>query len=182
MARAFKCKTCNRQFPLFQSLGGHRARHKKLAAPGGRRRWQRRILPSGRRSLQAEGVRVRGLRPRVRHRAGLVVRSHEAARGGGRRLRRRNQTWWNCMVAEKKASRKRKMTLDLEMAVGRALEKGIIWWQRVKCCASSIHGDVDLLSFITLPLLAPLLPFFPSSPQFLQPRSVKKTTLASCDF
>ncbi|KAI4334497.1 hypothetical protein L6164_019180 [Bauhinia variegata] len=25
----FKCKTCNRQFPSFQALGGHRASHKK---------------------------------------------------------------------------------------------------------------------------------------------------------
>ncbi|KAK9186898.1 hypothetical protein WN944_018287 [Citrus x changshan-huyou] len=27
--RAFECKTCNRQFPSFQALGGHRASHKK---------------------------------------------------------------------------------------------------------------------------------------------------------
>ncbi|XP_040992879.1 zinc finger protein ZAT11-like [Juglans microcarpa x Juglans regia] len=26
---AFVCKTCNRQFPSFQALGGHRASHKK---------------------------------------------------------------------------------------------------------------------------------------------------------
>ncbi|CAL9198673.1 zinc finger protein ZAT12-like [Musa acuminata AAA Group] len=29
-ARVFECKTCNRQFPSFQALGGHRASHKKL--------------------------------------------------------------------------------------------------------------------------------------------------------
>jgi hypothetical protein len=28
-ARAFVCKTCDRQFPSFQALGGHRASHKK---------------------------------------------------------------------------------------------------------------------------------------------------------
>ncbi|KAK7270078.1 hypothetical protein RIF29_22975 [Crotalaria pallida] len=28
--RVFECKTCNRQFPSFQALGGHRASHKKL--------------------------------------------------------------------------------------------------------------------------------------------------------
>jgi hypothetical protein len=28
--RAFVCKTCNRVFPSFQALGGHRASHKKL--------------------------------------------------------------------------------------------------------------------------------------------------------
>ncbi|KAM3229384.1 hypothetical protein ACQJBY_060315 [Aegilops geniculata] len=27
--RAFECKTCNRRFPSFQALGGHRASHKK---------------------------------------------------------------------------------------------------------------------------------------------------------
>ncbi|PON38659.1 TFIIH C1-like domain containing protein [Trema orientale] len=27
--RVFACKTCNRQFPSFQALGGHRASHKK---------------------------------------------------------------------------------------------------------------------------------------------------------
>lgn len=27
--RAFVCKTCDRQFPSFQALGGHRASHKK---------------------------------------------------------------------------------------------------------------------------------------------------------
>jgi hypothetical protein len=27
--KAFECKTCNRRFPSFQALGGHRASHKK---------------------------------------------------------------------------------------------------------------------------------------------------------
>ncbi|CAI0443066.1 unnamed protein product [Linum tenue] len=35
-SRVFECKTCNRQFPSFQALGGHRASHKKRspASPG----------------------------------------------------------------------------------------------------------------------------------------------------
>lgn len=33
-ARVFECKTCNRQFPSFQALGGHRASHKKLKLAG----------------------------------------------------------------------------------------------------------------------------------------------------
>ena len=28
-SRVFECKTCNRKFPSFQALGGHRASHKK---------------------------------------------------------------------------------------------------------------------------------------------------------
>ncbi|XP_057483041.1 LOW QUALITY PROTEIN: zinc finger protein ZAT7-like [Actinidia eriantha] len=31
--RVFTCKTCNREFPSFQALGGHRASHKKLRPP-----------------------------------------------------------------------------------------------------------------------------------------------------
>ncbi|CAN6704996.1 unnamed protein product [Malus baccata var. baccata] len=36
-SRVFECKTCNRQFPSFQALGGHRASHKKprLTGPSG---------------------------------------------------------------------------------------------------------------------------------------------------
>ncbi|KAF2295994.1 hypothetical protein GH714_035592 [Hevea brasiliensis] len=36
-SRVFECKTCNRQFPSFQALGGHRASHKKprLMGAGG---------------------------------------------------------------------------------------------------------------------------------------------------
>lgn len=33
-ARVFECKTCNRQFPSFQALGGHRASHKKPKLTG----------------------------------------------------------------------------------------------------------------------------------------------------
>ncbi|OAY46042.1 zinc finger protein ZAT12 [Manihot esculenta] len=34
-SRVFECKTCNRQFPSFQALGGHRASHKKPRLNGG---------------------------------------------------------------------------------------------------------------------------------------------------
>ena len=34
-SRVFECKTCNRQFPSFQALGGHRASHKKPRLMGG---------------------------------------------------------------------------------------------------------------------------------------------------
>ncbi|WOL04675.1 zinc finger protein ZAT12-like [Canna indica] len=32
--RVFECKTCNRRFPSFQALGGHRASHKKPRLAG----------------------------------------------------------------------------------------------------------------------------------------------------
>ncbi|RWV79720.1 hypothetical protein GW17_00059096 [Ensete ventricosum] len=32
--RVFECKTCNRRFPSFQALGGHRASHKKPRVAG----------------------------------------------------------------------------------------------------------------------------------------------------
>ncbi|CAH1438534.1 unnamed protein product [Lactuca virosa] len=32
--KVFECKTCNRQFPSFQALGGHRASHKKPRLDG----------------------------------------------------------------------------------------------------------------------------------------------------
>ena len=34
-SRVFECKTCNKQFPSFQALGGHRASHKKPRLMGG---------------------------------------------------------------------------------------------------------------------------------------------------
>ena len=34
VARVFECKTCKRQFPSFQALGGHRASHKKPRVVG----------------------------------------------------------------------------------------------------------------------------------------------------
>ncbi|KAJ3685646.1 hypothetical protein LUZ61_014810 [Rhynchospora tenuis] len=32
--KVFECKTCKKQFPSFQALGGHRASHKKPQTPG----------------------------------------------------------------------------------------------------------------------------------------------------
>lgn len=34
-SRVFECKTCNRQFPSFQALGGHRASHKRSRVMAG---------------------------------------------------------------------------------------------------------------------------------------------------
>ncbi|KAF6164392.1 hypothetical protein GIB67_037549 [Kingdonia uniflora] len=35
LSQLFECKTCNRKFPSFQALGGHRASHKKSRLMGG---------------------------------------------------------------------------------------------------------------------------------------------------
>ncbi|RZS04600.1 hypothetical protein BHM03_00034957 [Ensete ventricosum] len=69
--RVFECRTCNRQFPSFQALGGHRASHKKPRLDGhGQAQAKRRVHEC-----------------RVRHRTG-PGRPHEAAQGhDNRRLR-----------------------------------------------------------------------------------------------
>ncbi|KAJ3685649.1 hypothetical protein LUZ61_014813 [Rhynchospora tenuis] len=33
VCRVYKCKTCNRQFPTFQALGGHRTSHERIRFP-----------------------------------------------------------------------------------------------------------------------------------------------------
>ncbi|KAL2230281.1 zinc finger protein ZAT12-like [Sesamum indicum] len=43
--RVFTCKTCNRQFPSFQALGGHRASHKKPRLMAGDESLQRPLSP-----------------------------------------------------------------------------------------------------------------------------------------
>ncbi|KAL2549201.1 C2H2-type zinc finger family protein [Forsythia ovata] len=45
-ARVFECKTCNRQFPSFQALGGHRASHKKARIMGEQHSGELRTSPA----------------------------------------------------------------------------------------------------------------------------------------
>ncbi|KAL2549199.1 Zinc finger protein ZAT11 [Forsythia ovata] len=45
-SRVFECKTCNRQFPSFQALGGHRASHKKPRLMGEQHSGESRTSPA----------------------------------------------------------------------------------------------------------------------------------------
>ncbi|CAI9773118.1 unnamed protein product [Fraxinus pennsylvanica] len=45
-ARVFECKTCSKQFPSFQALGGHRASHKKPRLMGEQHSGELRTSPA----------------------------------------------------------------------------------------------------------------------------------------
>lgn len=108
--RMFECKTCNRQFPSFQALGGHRASHKKPAWRTATRPPRRRpsprctgapsagsSSPSARRSEGTCGATAPSWRtasawpqPRPRHRRRRAERRRRRQEEGrGRRRRRR---------------------------------------------------------------------------------------------
>nr|CAB3501220.1 unnamed protein product [Digitaria exilis] len=74
--RVFECKTCNRQFPSFQALGGHRASHKKprLADGGGA------AEPPPK--PKVHGCSICGLEFAIGQALGGHMRRHRAADGG----------------------------------------------------------------------------------------------------
>ncbi|XP_062180583.1 zinc finger protein ZAT12-like [Phragmites australis] len=73
--RVFVCKTCNRSFPSFQALGGHRASHKKprLDGDGG-------DLSLGKPKLH--GCSICGLEFAIGQALGGHMRRHRAITGG----------------------------------------------------------------------------------------------------
>ncbi|RXH94371.1 hypothetical protein DVH24_024055 [Malus domestica] len=80
-SRVFECKTCNRQFPSFQVLGGHRASHKKprLTGPSGDGNSNSSDQsPSKGVTTKAQDARVQHMWPRGR-RWGGHMRRHGAA-------------------------------------------------------------------------------------------------------
>ncbi|XP_048552578.1 zinc finger protein ZAT12-like [Triticum urartu] len=71
--RAFVCKTCDRVFPSFQALGGHRASHKKPRLDG-----------DGDLKPKMHGCSVCGLEFAVGQALGGHMRRHRAMLAGGR--------------------------------------------------------------------------------------------------
>lgn len=77
-ARVFECKTCNRQFPSFQALGGHRASHKKprVVGDGGADR-------PGQGKPRLHECSICGLEFAIGQALGGHMRRHRAEGGGG---------------------------------------------------------------------------------------------------
>ncbi|KAL6865454.1 hypothetical protein ACP4OV_016605 [Aristida adscensionis] len=73
--RVFVCKTCNRAFPSFQALGGHRASHKKPRLDGGDL-----SLDGGKPKLH--GCSICGLEFAIGQALGGHMRRHRAMTGG----------------------------------------------------------------------------------------------------
>ncbi|XP_008807730.1 zinc finger protein ZAT12 [Phoenix dactylifera] len=98
--RVFECKTCNRQFPSFQALGGHRASHKKP-----------RLMGDGHGQAQSALAKPRvhecsicGLEFAIGQALGGHMRRHRAATEGFRPG-----------LAEKEPDGKRMLWLDLNL-------------------------------------------------------------------
>ncbi|KAL2526161.1 Zinc finger protein ZAT11 [Abeliophyllum distichum] len=75
-ARVFECKTCNRQFPSFQALGGHRASHKKARMMGEQHAGELRTSPA---KLKTHECPVCGLEFAIGQALGGHMRRHRTA-------------------------------------------------------------------------------------------------------
>ncbi|XP_010922390.1 zinc finger protein ZAT11 [Elaeis guineensis] len=97
-SRVFECKTCNRQFPSFQALGGHRASHKKprLTAEG--------QLQGGLAKPRVHECSICGLEFAIGQALGGHMRRHRAATEG-----------FGHGLAEKKPEGRRVLSLDLNL-------------------------------------------------------------------
>ncbi|KAL0845077.1 hypothetical protein Bca101_018323 [Brassica carinata] len=79
-SRVFACKTCNKEFPSFQALGGHRASHRRSAALEGHEPSSlKRVKP------MKHECPVCGVEFAVGQALGGHMRKHRGGGGGGSR-------------------------------------------------------------------------------------------------
>jgi hypothetical protein len=109
--RAFVCKTCDRQFPSFQALGGHRASHKKPRLMAGDLFHNRPTSPA---KPKTHGCPVCGLEFAIGQALGGHMRRHRAAMSQGLLIDHRHAV--QAVPVTKKSSSKRVLLcLDLNL-------------------------------------------------------------------
>ncbi|KAL1806064.1 hypothetical protein DCAR_0831818 [Daucus carota subsp. sativus] len=111
-ARVFECKTCNRQFPSFQALGGHRASHKKPRLMGLdplEDHEQEELSPA---KPKVHECSICGLEFAIGQALGGHMRRH---RGGGSGSPTVNEKINHLIPVVKKSNSRRIMSLDLNL-------------------------------------------------------------------
>jgi len=119
--RVFECKTCNRQFPSFQALGGHRASHKKPRLMGENIDGQLLHTPPKPKTHECS---VCGLEFAIGQALGGHMRRHRASNMNGNNMHNSNNTM-SCSSGggsssldssqKMKARNKRVLVLDLDL-------------------------------------------------------------------
>lgn len=109
-ARAFVCKTCNRQFSSFQALGGHRASHKKPRLMAGD--LLRHMMPSSPAKPKTHECSICGLEFAIGQALGGHMRRHRTLISEGLAVKQAVQS----VPVMKKSSSKRVLCLDLNLS------------------------------------------------------------------
>ena len=109
-SRAFVCKTCNRQFPSFQALGGHRASHKKPRLMAGDLFHN---MPSSPVKPKTHECSICGLEFSIGQALGGHMRRHRAAMSED--LLVNNDRVVQAVPIMKKSNSKRVLSLDLNL-------------------------------------------------------------------
>ena len=109
-SRAFVCKTCNRQFPSFQALGGHRASHKKPRLMAGDLFHN---MPSSPVKPKTHECSICGLEFSIGQALGGHMRRHRAAMSED--LLVNNDRVLQAVPIMKKSNSKRVLCLDLNL-------------------------------------------------------------------
>ena len=108
--RAFVCKTCNRQFPSFQALGGHRASHKKPRLMAGDLFHN---FPSSPVKPKTHECSICGLEFSIGQALGGHMRRHRAVMSGGLVVNDHHAV--QAVPILKKSNSKRVLCLDLNL-------------------------------------------------------------------